>query len=271
VTGAGRGVGRAVAQAFAAEGARLVLADLGCDLEGRGSDPEVITTAAREIRDAGADVVSSTADVGVRGQAAGLVELALERFGRLDVAVSMAGVVRDRTILNMEDDDLDRLLDVHVRGTFELTRAAARAMVDGGRGGAIVLATSPVAFFGAARQSGAAATSAAVVGLVRSAAAELRRHAIRVNAIAPTARTRATAHRPTLDGARGVSMSPEHVAPVAVFLATDLGAEVQGEVVGVAGGRIYSFRGRETTGAFVEGDLFTPEQIRDAWSEIARG
>ena len=270
VTGAGRGIGRAEALALAGRGAKVVACDLGCDREGNGSDPEIVEAVVSEIRARGGEAVGAAEDIAAKGTAEHLVELAQSTFGRLDGVVQSAGIVRERTVLNLETEDLDRVLDVHVRGSFALTRAAARAMVDGGQGGSIVLTTGPVAFFGGARLGALAAGAAAVVGLTRSAAVELRRHRIRVNAVAPTARTRATEHLPTFQGIGADSMSPEHVAPVVAFLLSDRGADVSGEVLGVAGGRVYAFRTREATGAFSEGRPFEMEEIASVWNDITR-
>jgi NAD(P)-dependent dehydrogenase (short-subunit alcohol dehydrogenase family) len=270
ITGAGRGIGRAEALLAARAGARIVVNDLGCDGEGRGSDRSVADAVVDEIRRDGGRAVASHDDVAADGAAEALVALALEKFGRIDAAVANAGITRERTLLNTEPDDLDAVLAVHVRASFALTRAAARAMVDRGEGGAILLTSGPGAFFGAARRAALSAAAAAVVAIARSAAVELRKHRIRVNALAPTARTRATEHLPTFQGIRADSMSPEHVAPVTGFLLSDLAADVSGEVLGVAGGRVYAFRTKETTGAFVEGRPFEIAEIRAAWNEITR-
>ena len=270
ITGAGRGIGRAEALLAARAGARIVVNDLGCDGEGRGSDRSVADAVVDEIRRDGGRAVASHDDVAADGAAEALVALALEKFGRIDAAVANAGITRERTLLNTEPDDLDAVLAVHVRASFALTRAAARAMVDRGEGGAILLTSGPGAFFGAARRAALSAAAAAVVAIARSAAVELRKHRIRVNALAPTARTRATEHLPTFQGIRADSMSAEHVAPVTGFLLSDLAADVSGEVLGVAGGRVYAFRTKETTGAFVEGRPFEIAEIRAAWNEITR-
>ena len=270
VTGAGRGIGRAHALYAAAEGARVVVNDLGCDREGRGRDESVADEVVAEIRRAGGEAVASHHDAADEQTAGALVALAQESFGRIDAAIASAGIARERTVLNTELDDLDALLNVHVRGSFALTRAVARALIDQGAGGSIVLTTAPAAFFGVARQSASSAAGAAIAALVRAAAVELRKHDIRVNALAPTARTRATEHLPTFQGIREGSMSPEHVAPVAAFLVSDLAADVSGEILGVAGGRIYALRSKETTGAFAESRPFTLEEIKTAFAEITR-
>ena len=270
VTGGGRGVGRAHALACAREGASILLNDLGCDVHGDGRDPEVAAAVVRELEELGASAVADDHDVGAPAGAKRIVQHAVDAFGRLDAVIGSAGIVGPSTLLKMDEATLARMIDVHVRGSFALTRAAARAMIDGGGGGSIVLSTAPVAFFGALRESALAATSAAVAGLVRAAAIELRKHAIRVNAVAPTARTRTTEELPLFKGIAADSMGPEFVGPVGAFLASDLSSDVSGEVVGVAGTRIYAIHGRETPGWFGEGEPASPRRIAEVWSEVSR-
>jgi NAD(P)-dependent dehydrogenase (short-subunit alcohol dehydrogenase family) len=271
VTGAGRGIGQAVAKRFARDGARLVLCDLGCDLEGEGADPELVRTAVTAIRRDGGEAVGDAGDVADPATPDRLVELARGTYGRLDCLVSAAGIRRDRSLRKTETADVRRTLDVHVVGTLGLLRATAGAMVAQGGGGSIVLMTGPGAFFGAARQALSAASHAAVAAMARSVAVELRRHHVRVNAVAPTARTRLTADLPLFQGISEGSMGPEHVAPVAVYLASDRSADVTGEVLGVAGGRVYAFRSRETTGALVEEGPMQPEVVARLFAEITAG
>lgn len=271
VTGAGRGIGRAEALLCAGLGARVVVNDCGCDRDGTGADASVAQSTVDAIVAAGGTAVADASDVTTEGAPDRLVELAVARFGRFDGLVHAAGIVREATLLKTPPDDLTRLFDVQVRAAFELTRAAAARLVDARTPGAIVLHTSPNGFFGVARQSALGACSAAVVGLVRSAAVELRRHAVRVNAIAPTARTRITEDMPLFKGIKGDSMTPEHIAPLAAFLLSDLASDVHGEVLGVAGQRHYALLARETTGVFLDGTLPTPEGIAAAFGDIIRG
>lgn len=271
VTGGGRGIGRATALYFAAEGARVLVCDTGATMSGDGVDPDVADSVVREIVAAGGIAKSTTESVALAGGAGRIVQAALDAFGQLDAVVGSAGIVRESVLLKLDERDLDALVDLYVRGAFALTRAAARVMVDAGRGGAIVQLTSPAAFFGNVRQSGLSSMSAAVVGMVRAAAVELRRHEVRLNAIAPTARTRTTAELPMFQGIREDSMSPEHVAPVAAFLCSEHSRDVHGEVLGVAGARVYAFRVRETTGAFAPGGRpFTVDELKANFREITR-
>ncbi|UJR79038.1 SDR family NAD(P)-dependent oxidoreductase [Sandaracinus amylolyticus] len=270
VTGGGRGIGRAIALACAAEGAKVLVNDLGSDLAGEGADPTVADAVVAEIRGAGGTAIADAHDVSAPGAASAIVDRAVSELGRLDALISCAGIVADRSVLKTDDALLSRVLDVHVKGTFALVRAAGQVMVDRKEGGAIVLCTGPSAFFGARGQSAIGAASAAIVALTRSAALELRKHRVRVNAIAPTARTRQTEELPTFQGIHEGSMSPGHVAPLAVFLSSSLAEDVHGEVLGIAGARAYAFRARETTGSFSDGRPLSVRELRDVWRDITR-
>jgi len=273
ITGAGRGIGRAHALHLGRLGARLVLNDLGCDDEGEGADPAVVEAVAREVREAGGEAVTDASDVAAPGAAEALVSRAIERFGRVHGVVSDAGVRREKSLTKMRAEDVDRVFGLHVRASLELTRAAAAHMARppvGEPGGSIVLTTSSHAFFGAARQTLAAAAASAVVGMTRSAAVELRKYGVRVNAIAPTAHTRQTEDSPLFQGISADSMRPEDVAPVVAFLLSDDARDISGEVLGVAGARIYSLQSRETTGAFASERPVSLAELRAAWAQITR-
>lgn len=270
IVGGGRGVGRAHALACAKAGARVLVNDLGCDVRGAGSDASVAAAVVEEISAAGGQAIADPHDIGAPAGPQQIIEHACESFGRVDAVICAAGITADQTVLKLDDSLLTRMIDVHFRGAFGLTRAGARAMIDGGEGGSIVLHTAPAAFFGAPRQSALAATSAAVIGLVRSAAIELRKHRIRINAIAPTARTRTTESLPLFRGIAADSMGPEFVAPVGVHLASRAAAEVTGEVVGVAGTRIYALHGRETPGWFGDGHPVAADAVSEIWGEVTR-
>ena len=272
VIGGGRGIGRAHALALAERGASVIVNDLGCGLSGGGADPEIADAVAETILARGGRAIADAGDIAQPGAAGRLMELALSRWGRVDAVISAAGIEGSASVIKMDDALLVRALDVHVRAGFAICRAAARAMIDHGtEGGSIVLHTAPVAFFGAVRRGTMAATAGAIVGLVRCAAIELRRHGVRVNAIAPTARTRANEQLPLFSGIAEDSMGPETVAPLAVFLASDASRDVTGEVIGVAGARYYQLGGRESPGWFApDGERPSPSQLAAAWAEVTR-
>ena len=270
LTGAAGGVGSAVARLVAREGGALHLVDLATASEA-GGGPRPLDALAEELRGRGARITTQTLDLGVRGAARAAVAEARAQHGHIDAAIQCAGVYSERTLRKLQDEELDRVLDVHVRGSFELAQSAAEALSDRPGPGAIVLSIGQEGFFGAARQAHLAAASGAVAGMVRSAALELRKRNISVNAVAPTARTQTTEAMPLFRGVSALSLTPEAAAPLYVYLVSSLGQEVSGEILGVAGGRIHAFQHRQTTGAFVEGRAFEIEEIAAAWDEITRG
>jgi NAD(P)-dependent dehydrogenase (short-subunit alcohol dehydrogenase family) len=271
VTGAGGGIGREHALALAREGAKVVVNDLGSDRHGGGHGAQMADGVVAEIRAAGGEAVASYDTVATREGADGIVWTALSRFGRVDVLVNNAGILRDRTILNMSEEDLDLVLDVHLRGTFLCTQAAARAMRVQGKGGRIVNTTSVSGLLGNFGQANYAAAKAGIYGLTRVCALELQKLGITVNAVAPVALTRMTADLAMMKGATEKDLGPQLIAPAVVFLASDLAAGITGEVVGVEGSRIFLYRMERTRG--VERDAaeggWTPRDIAGAWERIS--
>jgi NAD(P)-dependent dehydrogenase (short-subunit alcohol dehydrogenase family) len=271
VTGAGGGIGREHALALAREGARVVVNDVGSNRHGGGRGAEMADAVVAEIKAAGGEAVANYDSVASREGADGILWTALNRYGRIDVLVNNAGILRDRTLLNMSDDDLDRVLDVHLRGTFFCTQAAARSMKVQGQGGRIVNTTSLSGMLGNFGQANYAAAKAGIYGLTRVAALELQRAGITVNAVAPVALTRMTSDLAMMKGATEVELGPQHVAPVVVFLASDLAGDITGQVVGVQGGKLFLYKVEMTAG--VQRDaadgLWTAQEIRERWGEIA--
>ncbi|HEX9305868.1 MAG TPA: SDR family NAD(P)-dependent oxidoreductase [Anaeromyxobacter sp.] len=272
VTGAGGGIGREHALALAREGAKVVVNDLGSDRHGGGRGAELADGVVAEIRAAGGEAVASYDSVATREGADGLVWTALSKLGGLDVLVNNAGILRDRTILNMAEEDFDRVLDVHLRGTFLCSQAAARAMKVQGRGGRIVNTTSVSGLVGMFGQGNYAAAKAGIYGLTRVCALELERLGINVNAIAPIALTRMTSDLPMMKGATERDLGPQFIAPAVVFLASELSAGISGQVIGVQGGRIFVYRMETTEGVEREAARgpWTAAEIAEAWARIAR-
>ena len=192
VTGAGAGIGRAHALALAAAGARVVVNDLGGDRHGAGRASQAADRVAAEIQSLGGEAAANHDSIATREGADAILWTALSKFGRVDVWVNNAGILRDRTLLNLTDEDFDRVLEVHLRGTFLGTQVAARAMKVQGQGGRIVNTSSLSGLLGNFGQANYGAAKAAIYGLTRVAALELERFAIAVNAIAPVAVTRTT-------------------------------------------------------------------------------
>lgn len=272
VTGAGGGIGREHALALAREGARVVVNDLGSDRHGGGRGAEMADRVAGEIRAAGGEAVASYDSVATREGADGMVWSALSKFGRVDVLVNNAGILRDRTLLNMGEEDFDRVIDVHLRGTFLCTQAAARAMRIQGKGGRIVNTTSLSGLVGNFGQGNYAAAKAGIYGLTRVCALELQKAGITVNAVAPVALTRMTSDLAMMKGATAKDLGPQFIAPAVVFLASELAAGITGQIVGVEGGKLFLYR-METTEGVVRDPAsgpWTPREIADAWSRISR-
>jgi NAD(P)-dependent dehydrogenase (short-subunit alcohol dehydrogenase family) len=271
VTGAGGGIGREHALALAREGARVVVNDLGSDRAGGGRSGETADKVVAEIAALGGEAVASYDTVATREGADGILWTALSRFGRVDVLVNNAGILRDRTLVNLSLDDFDRVLDVHLRGTFLCMQAVARQLKVQGGGGRIINTTSLSGMLGNFGQANYAAAKAGIYGLTRVAALELERIGVTVNAIAPVALTRMTSDLPMFRGATEQALGPQHVSPVVVFLASDLAAGVTGQVVGVQGGRLFVYRVETSEGADRDAGAgpWSAREIAEAWSRIA--
>ncbi|GAA3791295.1 SDR family oxidoreductase [Streptomyces coacervatus] len=252
VTGAGRGLGRAHARAFAAEGARLVVNDLGVGLDGAPGPDSPARRVVDEIRAAGGEAVAHGGDIATTEGASSLVATALEVYGRLDTLVNNAGFLRDRMLVNLDEDDWDAVLRVHLKGHFlPLKHAAAhwRAEAKAGRMpvARIVNTSSGAGLLGSVGQGNYSAAKAGIVGLTLVAAAELARYGVQVNAIAPAARTRMTertfAETMTAPAGGFDAMAPENVSPLVVWLGSAASAGVTGRVFEAEGGRITVMEG----------------------------
>jgi NAD(P)-dependent dehydrogenase (short-subunit alcohol dehydrogenase family) len=270
VTGAGGGIGRAVALAFAREGARVVVNDVGSARDGSGSDGAPAERVATEIRSAGGEAAANGDSVCERSGANRIVQSALDHFGQLDVLVNNAGILRDKTLLKMDDVMWDAVMEVHLKGTFLCTQAAAQQMRAQGSGGSVINTTSVSGMRGNFGQANYAAAKAGIYGFTRTASIELQRHRIRVNAVAPIAKTRMTEDLPMFE--KVSSMTPEHVAPAHVFLASDLSGDVTGAVLAVAGGKMSVFKVVESPGRYKEIDdgIWTAAEIAENWDSISK-
>jgi NAD(P)-dependent dehydrogenase (short-subunit alcohol dehydrogenase family) len=245
VTGSGRGLGQAYAVALAAAGSAVVVNDV---------DASAAAETVEQIAGAGGRAVAEIAAVGSSAAAQQLVGRAVSEFGRLDVMVTNAGVLRDRVLWKMTDEDFDLVIETHLRGTFCCLRAAAVRMREQGDGGRIIVVGSPAGQFGNFGQINYSSAKAGVVTMARTASMELARAGITVNAIVPTAWTRMTASIPIYepliarveagepfphdvrhDHAIGM---PEECAPLIVFLASDRGAGITGQAIGIGGDKL---------------------------------
>ncbi|MFC8345486.1 SDR family oxidoreductase [Streptomyces sp. NPDC057280] len=252
VTGAGRGLGRAHAMAFAAQGARVVVNDLGVGLDGRPGADSPAAQVVAEIRAAGGEAVAHGGDIATSEGAQSLIATAVETYGRLDTLVNNAGFLRDRMLVNLDEDDWDAVLRVHLKGHFlPLKHAAAhwRSEAKAGRTPAarIVNTSSGAGLLGSLGQGGYSAAKAGIVGLTLVAAAELARYGVQVNAIAPAARTRMTertfAETMAAPAAGFDAMAPENVSPLVVWLGSAASEGVTGRVFETEGGRVTVMEG----------------------------
>jgi NAD(P)-dependent dehydrogenase (short-subunit alcohol dehydrogenase family) len=272
VTGAGGGIGRATALALAREGASVIVNDRGVERDGSGApSPAAADAVVAEIRAAGGKAEASYDDVTSEQEAQRLVADAVQRFGRLDVLINNAGILRDSQLLKLALPDWQSLIDLHLTGSLLCLRAAASRLKEQGQGGSIVNTTSVAGLLGNVGQASYAAASAGVYGLTRTASIELQRFGIRVNAVAPLAKTRITQDLPLFEKI-GDSLSPEHVAPVHVYLASDLSRDVTGVTLSVAGARISQFKLVESAGRHKDdaSGIWTAAEIAEQFASIAK-
>jgi NAD(P)-dependent dehydrogenase (short-subunit alcohol dehydrogenase family) len=253
VTGAGRGIGRGHALELARQGAKVVVNDVGGDVDGRGSSETPAAKVVEAIRAGGGQAVANRDDVSDWDGAHRLVQTAVEKFGSLDVVVNNAGILRDRMLANMSIDEWDAVVRVHLRGTFAMMRQAAEYWRHCSKAGRridarIINTTSASGLFGNPGQVNYGAAKAGIAALTIIAAAELAQYGVTVNAINPGARTRMTeqatpgSYRPVDPGAFDVS-DPGNIAPLVAWLGSPESADVTGRVFTVRGGRIRVLEG----------------------------
>ena len=251
VTGAGRGIGRAVAMLLAQEGASVVVNDPGVSVDGTGHDNGPAEQVVAEIKAAGGNAVANYDSVAESAGGDNMVKQAADAFGRIDILINVAGILRDRMIFNMAEEEWDAVLAVHLKGHYNTIKPASQLMRQQ-RFGRIVNFSSISGLRGISGQSNYGAAKAAIAGLTRVVARDLGRYGVTCNAIAPGAQTRMTATVPDsarqlrarTQGATAPPMSrvmeatPEHVAPMTVWLCTDDAWNVNGKIFHVAGGTI---------------------------------
>ncbi|MFX0174454.1 MAG: SDR family NAD(P)-dependent oxidoreductase, partial [Candidatus Hodarchaeota archaeon] len=216
ITGAGRGIGRSYALAFAREGAKVVVNDLGTELDGSGATTQIADDVVDEIKKAiGGKAAGNYDNVASIEGGENIVQTVLDNYGKVDVLVNNAGILRDKTLLKMTEEMWDKVIAVHLKGTFSCTRAAAREMREQRTGGSIINTTSIAGIIGNFGQSNYAAAKAGIIGFTKTIAFELERYNINVNCFAPIALTRMKS--PIIED----YMTPETVSPMVLFLASD--------------------------------------------------
>jgi NAD(P)-dependent dehydrogenase (short-subunit alcohol dehydrogenase family) len=256
ITGAGGGLGRQHALLLASRGALVVVNDLGGAVDGTGSDKGAAERVVDEITAAGGEAVADTNSVATPEGGAAIVQTALDAFGKVDIVINNAGILRDKSFHNMSPELMNPVFDVHLKGAFHVTQPAFVKMREQGYG-RIISTSSAAGLFGNFGQTNYGAAKMGLVGFTRVLAVEGAKYNIRANAIAPLALTRMTED---IMGALGDKLDPGLVSPLVAYLASDE-CEVSGEIFSVGGGRVAQVFLGETTG-YYDADL-SPEGVRD--------
>jgi NAD(P)-dependent dehydrogenase (short-subunit alcohol dehydrogenase family) len=234
VTGGGTGIGRAVSLDLAAAGAKVVVNDYGVSVDGRDPSSEPANHVVAEIRARGGQAVASPDSVATMAGGRAVIDLALREFDDLHVLVCCAGILRERMIFNMTEEEWDAVIAVHLKGHFTVMQPATRHMREK-KAGSIVTFTSTAGLEGSPGQPNYSAAKEGIVGLMRSTALAMAKYGVRCNAISPTADTRMTQRLPGERRAQSTATPPDAIAPVVTYLASDRAAHITGQVVGVRG------------------------------------
>ncbi|MHA1886277.1 MAG: SDR family NAD(P)-dependent oxidoreductase, partial [Promethearchaeota archaeon] len=287
ITGAGRGLGREEALLFAKEGCNLVLNDLGGSFDGSGAETKVADQIAEECKKLGVKAVGNYDSVTDFDKTKAMIEQAVSEFGKVDIIVNNAGILRDRMLFNMTEAEFDDVIAVHLKGTFNMTRHAAayfrqegKTNPEVGNFGRIINTASDAGLLGNVGQTNYGAAKAGIAAFTNIASMELKKYAT-VNCIVPVARTRLTTDAtPTMVATmsmkdkRGFDIfNPVNVAPMVTFLASDKASNITGEVFRVVGDRVFSLIGWTTYKEIDNsGDVFTPQKLADrVEAELLKG
>ena len=266
VTGAGRGIGRAIALLMAQEGARVVICDVGASLQGAGTDAHPAQAVVDEIRNAGGDAIASTLSIAEPRNADLIVQAALEAFGRVDILVNNAGILRDVIFHKMSWSDWSDVIAVHLHGSFNMSRACAAHFREQGAG-AFVHMTSTSGLIGNFGQANYMAAKLGIMGLSRGIALDMERFKVRSNCIAPFAWTRMIDSIPVTSEEdqrrieRFAQMTPEKIAPLVVYLASDRAEGISGQVFAVRDNEIFLFSQPRPIRSLHRSDGWTPQTL----------
>ncbi len=263
VTGAGSGIGRAVALGLAAAGASVVVNDYGVSVDGREPSSGPAEAVAKAIEALGGRAIPSAHSVATMAGGRAVVDAALHSFGDLHILVCCAGILRERMIFNMSEEEWDAVIAVHLKGHFTVMQPATRHMREK-RAGRIITFTSTAGLEGSPGQPNYSAAKEGIVGLTRSTALAMAKYGVTVNCISPTADTRMTQRLP--DERRGQAMAPpEAIAPVVTFLASDRAAHVTGQVIGVRGNQVTLFSHPAPLRQVTSREPWTPEDLAEIY------
>jgi NAD(P)-dependent dehydrogenase (short-subunit alcohol dehydrogenase family) len=262
ITGAGNGLGEAYAKLFAREGASVVVNDLGGMRDGTGADRSAAQRVVDEIEAHGGRAVANGDDVSTVQGGENILATALDNFGKVDILVCNAGILRDKTFANTSEDEWDAVIKVHLKGTYCTALPVWRWMKEHG-GGSMVLTSSTSGLYGNFGQANYGAAKAGIYGLVRVLSIEGRKYNIRVMGLAPGAYTRMTSDLPGRLGKEPDPLSlPENVAPGVLYMVSDLAAEHSGKVLGVSSRGVREIRMMQTEG-FQPGRPYTAQEVAE--------
>jgi NAD(P)-dependent dehydrogenase (short-subunit alcohol dehydrogenase family) len=268
VTGAARGIGRGIALLMAQEGAHVVVCDIGASLDGAGTDAGPAQDVVNEIKQAGGHAIASTLSIAEPGNADKIVQAALDAFGRVDILVNNAGILRDRIFHRMSWSDWSDVINVHLNGSFNMSRACATHFREQ-NSGSYVHMTSTSGLVGNFGQANYAAAKMGIIGLSRGIALDMARFKVRSNCVAPFAWTRmidsipAETEEEKIRVARMREMTPEKIAPLIVFLGSDRAEGITGQILSVRNNEIYLFNQNRPIRTLHRSDGWTPEQIAE--------
>ena len=268
ITGAGGGLGEAYAKLFAKEGASVVVNDLGGSRDGSGTGTSAASEkVVAEIKAAGGKAVANGDDVSTVQGGENILKTALDTFGKVDILVCNAGILRDKTFANTSEEDWDKVIKVHLKGTYCCALPVWKYMKDHG-GGSMVLTSSTSGLYGNFGQTNYGAAKAGIYGMVRVMSIEGRKYNIRVMGLAPGAYTRMTSDLPGRQGKEPDPMSlPENVAPGVLFMVSDLAADHSGKILGVSSRGVREIKMLQT-GGFNPGRPYAAQEVAEHAAQV---
>lgn len=274
ITGAGRGIGREIALMMAQRGARVVVNDPGVSLDGKNETNAPANEVVNDIVSAGGEAVADFGSVSESASARAMVQRAVDTFGRIDIVVNNAGILRDAFFHKMTDEDWDTVIKVHLYGSFYVSRAAAEHFRRQ-ESGVFVNMTSTSGLVGNVGQANYSAAKLGIVGLSKSLALDMARFNVRSNCISPFAWSRMVGSIPNTpdqeERLKGLKMlTPDKIAPVAAFLASDAASEVTGQIFAVRGNEIFLMSQPRPSRSVHRSEGWTPETLRDHMLQALR-